>query len=62
MNVKETFNTHSGIPLEILTDDFARPWDCDEITIKKIFNELSISESDRDALTTIAQIIALVED
>ena len=49
--VIESYN----IPIEVTDDLILTDW-LDEITIKKIFDELSIAENDRASLTTVGKI------
>ena len=49
--VIESYN----LPIEV-TDDVILDDHLDEITIKKIFEELSIAENDRASLTTVGEI------
>jgi len=49
--VIESYN----IPIEVTDDLILTDW-LDEITIKKIFIELSIAENDRASLTTVGEI------
>ena len=49
--VIESYN----LPIEV-TDDLILDDHLDEITIKKIFEELSIAENDRASLTTVGEI------
>ena len=49
--VIESYN----LPIEV-TDDVILDDHLDEITIKKIFEELSIAEDDRASLTTVGEI------
>ena len=49
--VIESYN----VPIEVTDDLILTDW-LDEITIKKIFIELSIAENDRDSLTTVGEI------
>lgn len=44
-----------------VTDDLILSDHLDEITIKKIFNELSIPENDRASLTTVGEIKTYLE-
>jgi len=43
------------LPIEV-TDDVILADHLDEITIKKIFDELSVAENDRSSLTTVGEI------
>lgn len=54
--VIESYN----LPVEV-TDDLILSDHLDEITIKKIFNELSIPENDRASLTTVGEIKTYLE-
>ena len=54
--VIESYN----LPVEV-TDDLILGDHLDEITIKKIFNELSIPENDRASLTTVGEIKTYLE-
>jgi hypothetical protein len=49
--VIESYN----VPIEVTDDLILTDW-LDEITIKKIFIELSIAENDRASLTTVGEI------
>lgn len=49
--VIESYN----VPIEVTDDLILTDW-LDEITIKKIFVELSIAENDRASLTTVGEI------
>ena len=44
-----------NVPIEVTDDLILTDW-LDEITIKKIFIELSIAENDRASLTTVGEI------
>lgn len=54
--VIESYN----VPIEVTDDLILTDW-LDEITIKKIFNELSIPENDRASLTTVGEIKTYLE-
>jgi len=49
--VIESYN----VPIEVTDELILTDW-LDEITIKKIFDELSIAENDRASLTTVGEI------
>ena len=54
MSVQTVIESYN-VPIEVTDDLILTDW-LDEITIKKIFIELSIAENDRASLTTVGEI------
>ena len=54
MSVQTVIESYN-VPIEVTDDLILTDW-LDEITIKKIFDELSIAENDRASLTTVGEI------